>query len=362
MAVLRFDTPFGQPLRKCLTDVAGRGAGMNGTRTCAHTVVAGHGGPSFGPVQGEQTPIALAGGGASGMVYARLAPQLPESFEGRSMEHVKYEVDEPTATITLNRPETLNAWTETMGREVKQCLVQAEDDARVVVIILTGQGRGFCSGADLGALSALSQGGTFGTGAGTGDGREPGDADMGPDFRGPYTYLMSVRKPIIAAINGPCAGMALPIALGCDIRFAADTAVFTSAFARRGLIAEWGISWMLPRLVGTAHAMDILLSARKVPAAEAERMGLVNKVLPQDQLMPFTYEYAQDLATYCSPTSMKVIKRQIYQHWTKPIGQAESESIDLMLQSFQRPDFGEGVQSFLERRNPKFPRVGKNRA
>ncbi len=271
-------------------------------------------------------------------------------------QEILYEVSDPVATITLNRPKRLNAWTNRMGAEVKHAIGQAEEDRRVVAIILTGAGRGFCAGADLKGLQAISDG-ERATQAGDDLDADPGDPEMGESFRGAYTYLLSVRKPIIAAINGPCAGMAVPIALFCDMRFASDRATFTTAFARRGLIGEWGISWILPRLVGPAHAMDLLLSARKFDAAEAERLGLVNRTLPHDELMPFVRAYAEDLATHCSPASMAIMKREIYQHLTQELGDAHRDAVDLMLKSFDRPDFKEGVSSFLEKRPPKFQRV-----
>jgi enoyl-CoA hydratase/carnithine racemase len=272
-------------------------------------------------------------------------------------EQILYEVDEPVATITLNRPKQLNAWTDRMGAEVKHAIAAAERDRRVVGIVLTGAGRGFCAGADLFMLKGISEG----------QGREsvpdelaaaaPGDPAMAEDYRGTYTYLLSVRKPIVAAINGPVAGMAVPIVACCDIRFAGPEASFTTAFARRGLIAEWGSSWLLPRLIGPAHALDILLSGRKVDAAEAERMGLVNRVVTDADLLTFTKQYVQELAAHCSPTSMMVMKRQVYEHLTVPLGHAEREAIQLMLESFRRPDFREGVSAFLEKRPPRFPRV-----
>jgi len=209
-------------------------------------------------------------------------------------DEILYAVDSPLATITLNRPDRLNAWTDRMGAEVKHALARAEDDPRVDVIVLTGAGRGFCAGADMKRLQSLSSGSDLRDETAAPD-ADPGDPDMTPDFRGTYTYLMSVRKPIIAAINGPCAGMAVPISLACDLRFASDRAVFTTAFARRGLIAEWGISWLLPRLVGPAHALDLLFSGRKIDAAEALQMGLVNRVVPGDELLPTVARYARDV-------------------------------------------------------------------
>ncbi len=271
-------------------------------------------------------------------------------------EQILYELTDPVATITLNRPDRLNAWTDRMAAEVRHAVAQAEADPAAVAIILTGAGRGFCAGADLKSLKGISEGrGSSGVPAELA--ADPGDPEMGDSFRGTYTYLLSVRKPLIAAINGPCAGMAIPITLCCDLRFASDRAVFTTAFSRRGLIAEWGSSWLLPRQVGPAHALDLLFSGRKVDAAEAERMGLVNRVIPHGELAKFVREYAEELAANCSPTSLAIMKREVYQHLTASLGEAESEAFRLMAESFKRPDFREGVVSFMEKRPPKFKRV-----
>ena len=271
-------------------------------------------------------------------------------------QQILYEVDDPIATITLNRPEALNAWTNQMAAEVRHAVADAEEDKRVVAIVLTGAGRGFCAGADLKGLQSISGGGEM---DGVPDGLEadPGDATADPSFRKQYTYFMSVRKPVIAAINGPCAGMAVPISLCCDMRFASDRASFTTAFVQRGLIAEWGISWILTRLVGPAHAMDLLLSGRKFDAAEAERLGVVNRVLPHEELLPFVRSYVEEMATKCSPASMAVMKSEVYRHMMESLGDAHDDAVQLMLESFKRPDFREGVTSFLEKRPPCFERV-----
>ncbi len=271
-------------------------------------------------------------------------------------EQILYEVEDPVAIVTLNRPERLNAWTDRMGLELRHALAQAEADSNVVGIVLTGAGRGFCAGADLKGLQAITEGDRQRE-LGKGLEADPGDASMGPSFRGLYSYLMSLRKPVIAAINGPCAGMAVPIALFADLRFASDRATFTTAFVRRGLIAEWGISWTLPRLVGTGHALDLLLSGRKIDAQEAERIGLVNRVVPHDELLEFTRQYVRDLAEHSSPASMAVMKREVYEHLAEPLSHANDDAARLMRESFNRPDFREGVMSFLEKRPPKFARV-----
>jgi enoyl-CoA hydratase/carnithine racemase len=272
-------------------------------------------------------------------------------------EEIRYEVNDPVATITLDRPAVLNAWTDRMGAEVRHAFAQAEDDRRVVGIVLTGAGRGFCAGADLKKLQGITRGEGLAAGIPPELAADPGDPTMGEDFRGTYTYPMSIRKPVVAAINGPVAGMAVPIALACDLRFASDRASFTTAFSRRGLVAEWGIAWLLGRLVGPSCALDLLFSARKVDAAEAERIGLVNRVVQHDELLPFARAYVEDLALHCSPASMAVMKRQVYQQLHAALGPSEREAVQLMLESFKRPDFREGVVSFLEKRPPRFERI-----
>lgn len=270
-----------------------------------------------------------------------------------------YEVDEPVATITLNRPDKLNAWTETMGNEVRHALASAESDEKVVGIIITGAGRAFCAGADMGNLQTISSGGRVESSS-TGSELEsvdPGDPDFGTSYRQTYSYISSIRKPVIAAVNGAAAGMAVPIACFCDMRFGSEDAMFMSAFAQRGLIAEWGMSWLLPRLVGTAHTMDILLSSRKIRAEEAERMGLINRIVKGEELLEHTKNYIREMAAACSPASLAIMKKQVYQSLMKDLDESLQDATNLMVESFGRPDFKEGVSAFVEGRRPEFKRI-----
>ncbi len=274
-------------------------------------------------------------------------------------EDILYDVKDGIAVVTLNRPEKLNAWTAAMQASVKRAVVDATNDDKVRVIVITGAGRGFCAGADMGGLQKISPG--------KWDERELARADnsidvpssnLGPDvsthYTGRFGYLMSIRKPVIAAINGPCAGIGLVFTLYCDMRFAAADAKFTTAFAQRGLIAEHGISWLLPRLTGTANALDILFSARKFSADEAARIGLVNRTFPQENFLPAVLDYAKQLATTVSPRAMAVMKAQVwkalFQNLTDAIAIGDAE----MQKSFATEDFKEGVAHFVEKRPARF--------
>ncbi len=274
-----------------------------------------------------------------------------------SYQDILYAVDDGIATITLNRPDKLNAWTRVMEREVRAALTEASADDAVRVIILTGAGRGFCAGADMDSLSGISDAGRAGGVPDTDQievGPVAGGLDLPADFHRRNTYYPTVPKPIIAAINGPCAGIGLVLALYADMRFASDAAVFTTAFARRGLVAEHGISWMLPRLVGPPAAMDLLLSARKVYAVEALQMGLVNQVFPAAEFMEQVTAYAKELASMVSPRSMRVMKQQVYTALLQDLTAAVETGDREMVASFDSEDFKEGVAHFVEKRAPAF--------
>jgi enoyl-CoA hydratase/carnithine racemase len=279
-------------------------------------------------------------------------------------EQIRYEVSDPVATITLDRPEALNAWTTRMGSEVRHAVGRAAADPAVVGIVITGAGRGFCAGADLNMLTAISGGGTEAgraelAGAPTDLAEDDAAvADRPADLDGEYTYLLACPKPVVAAINGPIAGMAVPIALCCDLRFMAEDAPLLTAFAERGLVAEWGLSWLLPRLVGPGVALDLLFSSRRVTGREAAGLGLVNAAMPADEVLAHSVAYVEGLARRCSPTSLSIMKRQVYAQLHAGLGPAEHEARQLMLASFGRPDFAEGVAAFLQKRPPTFPRLG----
>jgi len=266
-------------------------------------------------------------------------------------EHILYDVRDRVATVTLNRPEKLNAWTGVMGREVQEAMTQAAADDAVRVIVLTGAGRGFCAGADMEVLAGIQSGGAA---AAAEVARPPAPAGARAEFGGRYAYFPTISKPIIGALNGATAGLGLVVALYCDLRIAADSAVFTTAFSRRGLIAEHGISWMLPRLVGLPHALDLMLSARKIDAGEALRMGLVNRVVPSAELASAVRAYAAELASFVSPRSMAVMKRQLWDAQFQTLAEATTVADAEMTKSFATADFKEGVAHFVEKRAPRF--------
>lgn len=273
------------------------------------------------------------------------------TFRKMSDDVVLFEHRQPgIALITLNRPERLNTWNGPLATRYFELLDQAAADPDVKVIVVTGAGRGFCAGADMETLQSI------GASEGAGRGEGAGGAEAAAGGR-PQYHTTLIPKPVIAAVNGACAGIGMVQALMCDMRFAAAGAKFTTAFSRRGLIAEYGMSWVLPRLVGTARALDLLYSGRVFLAEEAAQMGLVNEVVAPEHLLDRTLEFAAELATYASPTSMSVIKRQVYGDWDRGLVAATDDAIEMMKASLRRSDFKEGVASFLQKRPPAFAAV-----
>ena len=274
-------------------------------------------------------------------------------------EDVLYEAQDGVAVVRLNRPEALNAFTQAMGRGLRKAIGAAVEDPAVKVVVLTGAGRGFCAGADMKLLQSIQPGGSATANLGDEDPFPLGAlGGLGPDvaahYPGRFGYFLRAPKPIIAAINGPAAGLGFVIALYADVRFAASEAKFTTSFAQRGLIAEHGVSWLLPRLVGPANAMDLLLSARKFDADEAARLGFANRAFPQASFMDEVMAYARSLAQTVSPRSMAVIKAQLWKAPFQAFGEALATANEEMQKSFASADFREGVAHYVEKRAPRF--------
>jgi enoyl-CoA hydratase/carnithine racemase len=265
-----------------------------------------------------------------------------------------YQVADRVATITLNRPDKLNAWTATMEQEVRSTVEEAERDDNVRVIVLTGAGRGFCAGADMSLLSSVANRGLDESATKVAMSANAPREGIRPDFQKKYSYFLQIGKPVIAALNGPAVGLGLVIALYCDLRWASDNARLSTAFARRGLVAEYGMAWMLPRLVGVPNALDLLFSARTIDAAEALRIGLVNQVFPQDIFLEKVRESTREMASTVSPRSLRVMKRQVYEAMFQGLSEAFELAEREMLASLKSEDFKEGVAHYLEKRAPFF--------
>jgi enoyl-CoA hydratase/carnithine racemase len=248
------------------------------------------------------------------------------------------EHDGGVMVLTLNRPDRNNAWTHALEDAYFGSLIAAANDPGVKAIVVTGAGRSFCPGMDLQILEQSARAGT----------------PSGMHRRWPMTTARQIPKPVIGAINGACAGIGFVQLASFDLAFASTRAKFTTSFARRGLPAENSLSWMLPRLVGTANAMDLLLSARVIPADEAQQIGLVSRVVEPDELLPTALAYAHDLADNCSPASMAHIKRQVLDDWERTAEESRLRSLVLMSEMGVHPDFKEGVMSFQERRPAEF--------
>lgn len=253
------------------------------------------------------------------------------------------EVVDGVAVVTLNRPGRKNAWTYEMEPVFFDALDACDEDPEVRAIVITGAGDAFCAGMDMAALGELSQ--------------RKERTDLAWRTR-PMTHARDLRKPTVAAINGACAGIGLALAVSCDVRFAAAGAKIAPSFTRRGLPAEFGVSWLLTRLIGPGHAADLLISSRTILAEEALAMGLVNRVVPAGDVLAAACDYARDLAANCSPRAMAFVKVQLEADWHRSLAESRADADRGVGDPDQRIDFREGVASFAERRPPEFRPLG----
>ena len=296
------------------------------------------------PRPNDPQPLGSAGRGRG--VYGRKHAAGFRSTTGLDVSELRYEVDDPVATITLDRPHTLNALTDRMLGAFREAVEEAASDPAVVGIVVTGAGRGFCSGLDAEMLARTTDAGS--------SSRPSTD-----DVPGLFTWLLAIPKPIIAAVNGVAAGGGFVLAAMSDLRIASTAAQFTSIFSRRGLIAEHGTTWIVPRLVGAGAALDLLWSSRKIDAAEAYRIGLVQQVVDAGDLLPAARRFVVDLAENVSPASLADTKRLVYRHLGVGYEDALLETDEVQYAALDRPDAKEGAAALLEKRSPTFPRLGR---
>ena len=270
------------------------------------------------------------------------------------LKATRYEVDAlGIARVTLHRPQRRNAWTGRMHSEYRWCLATADADPRVRVVIVTGADDWFCVGGDSEALAGHAERGSYDPGL-RGELANPGYG-VHPEFDHHFAWHYGLRLPVIAQINGACAGVGLSLACFCDLRFVAADAKLTTAAPKLGLPAEYGLSWVLPRMIGTTHAADLLLSGRVVLGEEAARIGLCNAALPREELTAHVDAYATQLATGVSPASIAATKRQMYLDLIRhDVGSSVTESEALLSQMMSGPDYVEGVTALREKRPPRF--------
>jgi enoyl-CoA hydratase/carnithine racemase len=266
--------------------------------------------------------------------------------------NVLYDVEGPLGIVRLDRPEKLNAFTFEMVGEIRSVMDAAASDPRVIAIAVTGNGRAFSAGLDTGDLARSASGDP------AAQSRPSSDPEELPAL---FSHILRVPKPVIAAVNGVAAGGGFVLAMMCDLRFAATSASFTTAFSRRGLVAEHGTSWLLPRIVGLNRALDLMWSARRFSADEAFRIGFVDRLVPDEQLLDEVRAYVDELAANVSPRSMAVMKRQLYGDSGLPMADA-LRGADVHVQAaLVHPDATEGVVSFVERRPPRFAPLSDDR-
>ena len=264
----------------------------------------------------------------------------------------RYEIEDRVATLTLDRPKRLNSWTGRMHTEYRWILEQAEHNPDVRVIVVTGAGRGFCAGADTAALESHVERGGYDPGT-PAELAQPGYG-VRPEFDANFAFHFGLAKPVIAAVNGPAAGVGLVIACYADLRFAVKGAKLTTAHGKLNLPAEYGLSWLLPRLIGLTRANDLLLSSRVFLTDEAYELGLLNALLEPGELLPYTYDYARKLADDVSPASLRETKRQIYTDLHRDVGASVREADRLLERMITEDDYREAVAAFLERRPPRW--------
>ncbi len=266
---------------------------------------------------------------------------------------VRYAVEGRTALVTLDRPDRLNAWTGRMHTEYRWCIAAAEADETVRVIVVTGAGRGFCAGADEAALAGHADRGGYDPGTNPNEFANPGYG-VRAEFDHDFAFHFGLTKPVIAAINGPAAGVGLVLACYADLRFAAAGTKLTTSHGKLNLPAEYGLSWLLPRIVGTGRALDLLLSSRVILAEEALDWGLVNRVEPAGELLDATLAYADALARSVSRHSLATSKHQTYVDLHRDLGTSITEAEQLLEEMMREPDFARGVTALNERRSPEF--------
>lgn len=266
------------------------------------------------------------------------------------LKATRYVVSDGVAVVTLARPKRRNAWTGRMHTEYRWILREADNDPAVRVIVVTGdpEGNAFCAGADLQALEGHSERGQYDAGTPE-DIAEPGYG-VDPAFDATFAYHFGIGKPVIAAINGAAAGVGLVLAAYADLRFCVPGAKFTAAHGRFNFPAEYGLSWLLPRIVGLTHANDILLSSRVFTAEEADRMGFLNRIVPAELLMEEVMAYATALATSVAPGSARETKRQIYRDLHRDAASAVKAAEALLVEMSKTPDYREGVKAWMEKR------------
>lgn len=261
-------------------------------------------------------------------------------------KEILYSVANYVATITLNRPDRLNAWTRQMEAELRAAVAAAAADDNARAIVITGAGRGFCAGADMSILTGITE-------APRSRDADQASAGSGDNFGQKFSYLLAVPKPIFMAINGPIAGIGVCLSVFGDFRYMAGGAKLTTAFAKRGLIAEHGMSFMLPRLIGLMPALDLLYTARLIDGTEAARLGLAN-LLPAEGFAATVRSIAVDLAQNSSPRSTGVMKRQVYDDMFRDLAESWKVADAEMYASFESADFKEGVAHYFEKRAPRF--------